>query len=75
MRHFTIFLVVLNFSNSGFSLIFCLPFVLSGQKGGVFFIFGLEMFFQTSQVIFVLEWPKGDLLVFYTGNILVDKTP
>jgi hypothetical protein len=26
---------------------------------GVIFIFGPEMYFQTGQVIFVLEWPKG----------------
>jgi hypothetical protein len=47
MRHFTIILIVLNFSNCGFSLILCLPFVLLRQKWGVFFIFGLGMYFQT----------------------------
>jgi hypothetical protein len=59
MRHFAIILVVWNFSNCGFSLILYLPFVLLRQKGGVFFIFGPGMFFQTGQVIFVPEWPKG----------------
>jgi hypothetical protein len=29
---------------------------------GVFFIFGLGMYFQTGQVIFVPEWPKGEFV-------------
>jgi hypothetical protein len=44
------------------SLILCLPFVLLRQKGGVFFIFGPGMYFQTGQVIFVLEWPNGEFV-------------
>jgi hypothetical protein len=62
MRHFAIILVVWNFSNCGFSLILYLPFVLLRQKVGVFFTFGPGMYFQTSQVIFVLEWPKGEFV-------------
>jgi len=46
MRHFTIILVVMNFSNCGFSLIFCLPFVLLRQKGGVFFVLDRECIFK-----------------------------
>jgi hypothetical protein len=48
-----IIFIVLNFSNCSFSLILCLLFVLLRQKGGVFFVFGLGMFFQTGQVLFV----------------------
>jgi hypothetical protein len=62
MRHFTIILVVLNFSNCGFSLILCLPFVLLRQKVGVFFIFGPGMYFQAGQMIFVHEWPKWEFV-------------
>jgi len=54
MRHFTIILVVLNFSNCGFSLILCLPFVLLRQKVG--------MYFQAGQMIFVHEWPKWEFV-------------
>jgi hypothetical protein len=35
--------------------ILCLPFVLLWQKGGVFFVFGPGMYFQTDQVFFVPE--------------------
>jgi hypothetical protein len=59
MRHFTIILVVLNFSNCGFSFILCLHFFLLRQKMGVFFVFGPRMYFQTGQIFFVPEWPKG----------------
>jgi hypothetical protein len=40
----------------------CLPFVPLRQKGRVIFIFGPGMYFQTGQVIFVLEWPKGEFV-------------
>jgi hypothetical protein len=41
---------------------------------GVFFVvFGPGMYFQTGQVFFVPKWPNGSLLVFYVGNILVNK--
>jgi hypothetical protein len=46
----------------GFSHYFVLPFVPLLQKGGVIFIFGPEMYFQTGQVIFVPEWPKGEFV-------------
>jgi hypothetical protein len=36
-----------------------LPFVLLRQKGGVFFGFGLGMYFKIGQVIFIPKWPKG----------------
>jgi hypothetical protein len=59
MRHFTIIFVVLNFSNCGFLLILCLPFVLLWQKGGVFLCFWTgNVFPNRSSVVFVLEWPK-----------------
>jgi hypothetical protein len=35
------------------------PFV---TKGGSNFLFELEMYFQTGQVIFVPEWPKGEFV-------------
>jgi hypothetical protein len=62
MRHFIFILVVLNFSNCGFFLILCLPFVILRQKGGVFFVFGPGMYFQTGQMFFVPEWPKGEFV-------------
>jgi hypothetical protein len=46
----------------GFSRILCLPFVLLRQKGGVFFIFVPGVYFQTGQVIFVPQWPKGEFV-------------
>jgi hypothetical protein len=52
VRHFTIILVVLNFSNSGFSFILCLPFILLRQKKESIFCFGPGMYFQTGQVFF-----------------------
>jgi hypothetical protein len=36
-----------------------LPFFLLRQKGGVFFGFGLGMYFKIGQVIFIPKWPKG----------------
>jgi len=49
-----------------------LPFVPLLQKGGVIFIFGPRMYFQTGQVIFVPEWPKGEF-VSIIGLILFRK--
>jgi hypothetical protein len=57
----------------GFSLILCLPFVHLRQKRGVFFVFGPGMYFQTGQVFLSLNGQRGSLLVFYVGDILVDK--
>jgi hypothetical protein len=39
-----------------------LPFVPLWQKRGVIFSFGPGMYFQTGQVIFVPEWPKGEFV-------------
>jgi hypothetical protein len=51
-----------------------LPFVPLWQKLGVIFIFRLGMYFQTGQVIFVPEWPKGEfvriLASFWTKSIV-----
>jgi len=47
------------------TVVFCysvLLFVPLWQKGGVIFIFGPGMNFQTGQVIFVPEWPKGEFV-------------
>jgi hypothetical protein len=73
MRHFTIILVVMNFSNCGFSLIFCLPFVLLRQKGGVFFVLDRECISKPVKCFLSQNRQRGSLLVFYIGNILVDK--
>jgi hypothetical protein len=39
-----------------------LPFVPLRQKRGVIFIIRPGMYFQTGQVIFFLEWPKGEFV-------------
>jgi hypothetical protein len=62
MRHFTIILVVLNFSNYGFSLILCLPFVILRQKGGLFFVLDQECISKPVKCFFVPEWPKGEFV-------------
>jgi hypothetical protein len=65
MRHFIIILVVLNFSNCGFFLTLCLPFVLLRQKWGVFFLFfDWECISESVKYFFVLEWPKGEFVSF-----------
>jgi hypothetical protein len=48
-----------NFYDSWFLL---LCFTLCEKKGGVIFISGPGMYFQTGQVIFVPEWPKGEFV-------------
>jgi len=73
MRHFTIILVVLNFSNCSFSLLLCLPFVLLRQKGGVFFVLDWECISKSVKCFLSQNGQRGSLLVFYIGNILVDK--
>jgi hypothetical protein len=45
------------------------PLSFCDKKGGVIFIFGPGMYFQTGQVIFVPEWPKGSLLVFWPYSV------
>jgi hypothetical protein len=62
MRHFTIILIVLNFSNCGFSLILCLSFVFLRQKKKSICCFGPRMYFQTGQVFFIPEWLKGEFV-------------
>jgi len=74
MRHFTIILVVLNFSNCGFlfyTLFTLFPFE---TKNGSIFRFWTENVFPNRSNIFCPRMAKGgSLLVFYTSNILVDK--
>jgi hypothetical protein len=62
VRHFTIILVVLNFSNSGFSFILCLPFILLRQKKGVFFVLDRECIFKPVKCFFVPELPKWEFV-------------
>jgi len=38
------------------------PLSLCNNKWGVIFTFGPGMYFQTGQVIFVSEWPKGEFV-------------
>jgi hypothetical protein len=57
MRHFTIILVVLNFSNCGFLLYFVYPLSFEIKMGSIF-CFRPEMYFQTGQVFFVPKWPN-----------------
>jgi hypothetical protein len=71
----TLFFSLLFDFGYGFSLILCLSFVLLRQKGGVFFLFWTgNVFPNRSSIFFYLRMAKrGSLLVFYVGNILVDK--
>jgi hypothetical protein len=48
------------------------PLSLNDKKGGVIFVW-TRIVFLTGQVIFVLEWPKGDFVSFCVGCILLDK--
>jgi hypothetical protein len=74
MRHFTIILLVSNFSNCDFSLILCLPFVSLRQKGEEYFLFWSGKVFPNQSSVFCSRMAKGgSLLVFYAGNILDDK--
>lgn len=51
-----------------------LPFVSLWQKGGVIFIFGPGMYFQTGQVIFVPEWPKGEFVSIFASFCVWTKS-
>jgi hypothetical protein len=62
MRHFTIILVALNFSNCGFLL-----------EGGVLFVLDWECISKPVKCFLSQNGQRGRLLVFYIGNILVDK--
>jgi len=53
---------------------FVLPFVPLWQKGGVIFIFGPGMYFQTGQVIFVPEWPKGEFVSIFPSFCVWTKS-
>jgi hypothetical protein len=73
MRHFTIILVVLNFSNCGFLLYSIYPLSFLRQKGGVFFVLDQECIPKPVKCFLSQNGQRGSLLVFYIGNILVDK--
>jgi hypothetical protein len=73
MRHFTLTLVVLNFSNCGFLVYSVYPLSLCDKKGEYFFVFRPGMYFQTSQVFLSQNGQRGSLLVFYVGYILDNK--
>jgi hypothetical protein len=49
-------LVIVVFSYTPFTL------CLFGTKSGSIFFFGPGMYFQTGQVFFVPEWPKGEFV-------------
>jgi hypothetical protein len=72
MRHFTIILVVLNFSNCGFLWYSIYPLSFWDKKGE-YFMFWTGNYFQTGQCFLSQNGQRGSLLVFYIGNILVDK--
>jgi hypothetical protein len=77
--HITLFTLVLLRSLGGLIFIavgfyyFVLPFVSLWQKGGVIFIFGPEIHFQTGQVIFVPEWPKEEFVRLWLATFCLDK--
>jgi hypothetical protein len=56
-----------------FSLILCLPFVLLRQKGGSIFILDREYISKPVKCFLSQNDQMRSLLVFYIGNILVDK--
>jgi hypothetical protein len=61
MKHFTIILIVLNFVNMVFSYIMFTLCHFETKMGSIF-CFGPRMYFQTSQVFFVPEWPKEEFV-------------
>jgi hypothetical protein len=61
MRHFTIILVVLNFSNCEFLLYSVYPLSFETKRGSIF-CFGPGMYFQTGQLFFVPKWSKGEFV-------------
>jgi hypothetical protein len=73
IRHFTIILVVLNFSNCGFLLYFVYPLSFWDKKGEYFLFWIGNVFSNWSSVFLYQNGQRGSLLVFYIGNILVDK--
>jgi hypothetical protein len=54
-------------------MVFCLPFVLLRQKGGVFFVLDQKCISEPVKCFLSQNGQMGSLLVFYIGNILVDK--
>jgi hypothetical protein len=73
MRHFTIILVVLKFSNCGFLLYYVYPFSFWDKEGEYFFVLDRECISKLVKCFLSQNGQKGSLLVFYIGNILVDK--
>jgi hypothetical protein len=73
MRHFTIIPVVLNFSNCGFLLYSVYPLSFWDKKGEYFLFWTGNVFPNRSSVFLSRNSQRGSLLVFYIGNILVDK--
>jgi hypothetical protein len=73
MRHFTIILVVLNFSNCGFLLYSVYPLSFWDKKGEYFLFWTGNVFPNRSSVFLSENGQRESLLVFYIGNNLVDK--
>jgi len=73
MRHFTIILVVLNFSNCGFLLYSVYPLSFWDKNGEFFFALDGECISRPFKCFLSQNGQRESLLVFYIGNILVDK--
>jgi hypothetical protein len=69
LRHFTIILVFLDFSNCGFSI--CTLFTLCPfeTKNGSICNIWTEIAFLIGQVFFVLEWPNGEFVSFSLATL------
>jgi hypothetical protein len=62
MRHFTIILVVLNFSNCGFLLYFVYPLSFRDKNGEYILFCTGNVFPNRSSFFFVPEWPKEEFV-------------
>jgi hypothetical protein len=62
MRHFTIILVVLKFSNCGFLLYYVYPLSFWDKEGEYFFVLDRECISKPVKCFFVLEWPKWEFV-------------
>jgi len=60
MRHFTIILVVLNFSNCGFLLFYVYPLSFWDKNGG-YFVFWTENVFPNRSSVFCPRMAKGEV--------------
>jgi hypothetical protein len=58
-----------NNSYDSWFLLLCFTLCPFVTKRGNNFYFGPGMYFKTGQVIFVPEWPKGELLVFWPHSV------